>query len=175
MKKSIAGEAIAFILPSRQGMSPQFEECLMNNRRITILQIVEAHATAGGNGNSDQRVLDRFIPDVLADRLEGDALMFYAMLVQPQDVRHYVPTVDAVMRLNENNAALVEQFRFRVHGSFTEAVHNRNDVVELLESLKQGVAERMESEWPKEETLPPALQRLLDAFHQVQDLGAVSP
>lgn len=165
------------------------------SKKVSITQIVDAHARPSGSAgvhewpdspdhdrvshgepgaSTDHRVIERFFPDVLAGRMEDEALIFFAMLVGPQDVLHYVPTIDAVMRLRDAKPAFVEQFRLREQKSFSEAVQTRNDIVELLKNLKKGVVEEMEKQWLKEETLPPALQRLMDALHRIHGGSAMS-
>ncbi len=157
---------------------------------VSVAQIVDAHArpsrpirgsewpdspeehveSSASVQNTDHRVLERFLPDVLARRLEPEALVLVATLVQSSDVKYFVPVVDAVAEMLQlGNAELADLFRFREWKNVREALAARKDIRHQLKEMgvRIGGDLREERELPGDH--PESHMRIIRALKAMEE------
>ena len=124
---------------------------------------IERVFTSGNHpsGSADRKIHERYLPDVLNDRLDTDALLFYGACLEPTDIRFIKPWVDAMQRLIEVDKTIMVRIRLRHGMSFYTVAQDARDTDIALKVCMREIGTRLRTELMASDATNPRLNELV--------------
>ncbi len=131
--------------------------------KLVSLDDVERTFESGGHpsGSADRKIHERYLQDVIADRMSPEALLFYGSCLEPGDLKFIVPWIEAMRRLIARDPSISVRIRLRHDRSFADIVHDSRKTGVGLHEFMLIVGKRLRDNMKPEHAPNPRLEALV--------------
>lgn len=137
-----------------------------SGKRVSLADVERVFEYGGHrSGSADRKIHERFLDDVVHDRMEPDALIFYGLCLEVNDVKYIRPWLDAIQRLIDSDPSIAARIRLRQGQTINNFELASDEAAENMRHTMRVLGELLRNDIPPEHGQNPRLDELVKRFN----------